>query len=360
MILELTLAFLALSSHPADEKTTLPPALGGLDPVALCEGKEQIGLEEHTVSDGVYSYRFASEENRKIFAASPERYGIQWGGACGRMGPLSGTGNPERFLVHENRIYIFASDACRDTFRKAPEKFLDRDDPVPATTPESIVKGKALLARAAQAHGGGEKIDATRTLEAQREWKEMSGGKEWDRGEGYFLSFPGHIRSESFWGKEYRYADVIGPSGAFRLVNRKSEPMHAAAQRAFRRSFFAQPLWILKMRNEKGFLVTAGASLREGESTFEQVQVAFEGFVATLELDSESGHIARVAYRGRGPKLSWGEIVERHSDFRDVGGVLLAHKIETSFDGVAAAGEAKLWTIHANPQLDPNDFVKPD
>lgn len=358
MITELGLAFL-IFHLPADEEPAQLVALRGLDPVALCQGKESLGLEEHTASDGAYSYRFASEENRKLFAANPERFGIQWGGACGRMGPLSGAGNPERFLVHEGRIYIFASDACRDTFRKAPEKFVGWNDPVPATTPEAAAKGKELLAQAVKAHGGAEKIDAMHTLEAQREWKESSGGKEWDRGEGYFFSFPDHIRSESFWGKEYRYADVVSPNGAFRVSNRKIEPMHAAAQRALRRAFFVQPLWMLKMRGEKGFLATAGASLREGESTIEQIQVAFDGFSATLGLDSETGRIVRVAYRGRGPKLSWAEIVERHSDFREVGGVLLAHKIETSFDGVASAGGAKQWTIQANLPLRPEDFSPP-
>jgi len=48
------------------------------------------------------------------------------------MGPLSDAGDVQRFEVVNDRLYIFASDACRASFLKEPAAFLEvADDPFP-------------------------------------------------------------------------------------------------------------------------------------------------------------------------------------------------------------------------------------
>ena len=122
----LSLLLLAASAPPASPTPSDEPelALHGLDPVSLCEGAEAEGREDLLVTRGRYVYRFASEESRARFLEDPERWGVQWGGGCGRMGPLSGVGSPERWTVHDGRIYLFASDECRAGFLSQPERYV--------------------------------------------------------------------------------------------------------------------------------------------------------------------------------------------------------------------------------------------
>ncbi len=159
-----TLAALALClalspSAGAENAASDRPALKGFDPVELVRGKEVPGSKENVVQRGAYRYAFASAENRKTFEQEPERYSIQFGGACTKMGPLSGSGHPDRFSVFEGKIYIFASDSCEAAFRGDPKRFADSADAPPAGGEAEAKAAEALLRKAVEAIGG-----ATTTL----------------------------------------------------------------------------------------------------------------------------------------------------------------------------------------------------
>ncbi len=73
------------------------------------------------------SHHFATAASRKSFESDPERYEIQLKGACAfmaRNGAPPGSGDPDRYYVHGGRIYIFASENCRDSFKVAPSRYL--------------------------------------------------------------------------------------------------------------------------------------------------------------------------------------------------------------------------------------------
>lgn len=112
----------------APRETASPSeALRGLDPVRLAKGEEVQGLASLAVERGGYRYHFASAADRQAFQSDPERYEIQLKGACAFMaghGAPPGSGDPDRFYVHRGRIYIFASENCRDSFKAAPERYL--------------------------------------------------------------------------------------------------------------------------------------------------------------------------------------------------------------------------------------------
>lgn len=104
-----------------------PPVLRGLDPVLLCQGKEKPGLPSLALDRGGYRYLFASEADRGVFESDPERYEIQLKGACAFMaksGAPPGSGDPDRYYVYQGRIYIFASENCRNSFKAAPDRYL--------------------------------------------------------------------------------------------------------------------------------------------------------------------------------------------------------------------------------------------
>ena len=96
-----------------------------LDPVELMAGKEVGGKEGLFVVHENYPYLFTSQANQTAFRSDPARYEIQLGGACARMGPLSGRGKTSIHAVLNGRIYIFASEGCRKGFLATPEKVLD-------------------------------------------------------------------------------------------------------------------------------------------------------------------------------------------------------------------------------------------
>jgi hypothetical protein len=69
----------------------------------------------------------------------------------------------------------------------------------------------------------------------------------------------------------------------------------------------------------------------------EYVTVAFAGTTTKLGVDPKSGRILSVAYRGRGPKLTLGELQWTFSDFRKVSGVDLPMSATAAFNGEPAA-----------------------
>src|SRR5689334_11442593 len=105
------------------------PALEGLDPVLLTEGKDVDGLDSLTVKRGEFTYRFSTEETRDRFNKDPERYAIQLDGACARMGAPA-HGNPNAYVVHEGRIYILSTPDCYKHFKAEPKRYLERPAPV--------------------------------------------------------------------------------------------------------------------------------------------------------------------------------------------------------------------------------------
>lgn len=101
----------------------------GHDPVRLAEGREVAGLESLEVTHGRYRYLFESAETKARFLKDPEAYAIQLDGACAFMaitGAPPGSGEPSRYWVHDHRIYIFASENCRNSFKADPRRYLPK------------------------------------------------------------------------------------------------------------------------------------------------------------------------------------------------------------------------------------------
>jgi putative intracellular protease/amidase/YHS domain-containing protein len=98
------------------------PALKGLDPVALTQGKEVPGDKGRALTHKGHRYLFASDDNRKRFEAEPSRYAIQLDGRCAAMRNVPG--DPDLFAVHQGCIYVFGTPACRTAFLADPQRHL--------------------------------------------------------------------------------------------------------------------------------------------------------------------------------------------------------------------------------------------
>jgi YHS domain-containing protein len=104
------------------QKADAVVSLKGLDPVMLAKGKEVKGDEKIAVTRSGFRYLFSSAENKAVFEKEPKLYEIQMGGSC----PVvpGAEGNPDLFVVYKERIYIFATDGCVDSFKANPEEFI--------------------------------------------------------------------------------------------------------------------------------------------------------------------------------------------------------------------------------------------
>ena len=97
-------------------------ALKGLDPVMLIKGKEEKGNDKLVISRGGFRYLFSSAENKATFEKEPKKYEIQLGGTCAVV--PGAEGDPELFVVYKERIYIFASTHCIESFKANPEEYI--------------------------------------------------------------------------------------------------------------------------------------------------------------------------------------------------------------------------------------------
>jgi len=84
--------------------------VGGYDPVSYFKSKKPVlGNDKiHLTHDGV-KYKFASNENKKLFSSRPEAYLPQFGGWCSMTLVMGRATRPvyENFLISEGRLYLF-------------------------------------------------------------------------------------------------------------------------------------------------------------------------------------------------------------------------------------------------------------
>lgn len=349
MLRALALA-LALQSQPA------PPgvALRGLDPVELCDGRETPGIPLLDARWANYSYCFANEANRRRFRSDPARFAIQLGGGCGAMGPLSGSGNPDRFAVHDGRIYIFASDGCRKSFLASPATFLEGDDPEPSGDADSAAKAKILLDKAASSLGGAVAIGKLRAYRETGSHTVDVGGKSYRAGREFTWIPPFEMRDEQWW-EGSRWSDVLTRDGGFFVGGKAPRDADESQRCAMRRNLARHPLVILRARAGEGFRAFAATPGRVGETPVERVTVHFDRTTSVLALDPESGRLVAISYRGRFGIGAVRQVEVRLGEYRRVGPFTLPHSREVWLDGTKAPDPPPpIERIEIDPTLDPS------
>ena len=109
--LMLAIAALTAPAQAADPvyKTFLGTAIDGTDPVAYFkEGRPVEGKSDFTHEWNGAKWRFASAENRDLFAADPAKYAPQYGGYCAwavSQGYTAST-DPEAWSIVNGKLYL--------------------------------------------------------------------------------------------------------------------------------------------------------------------------------------------------------------------------------------------------------------
>jgi YHS domain-containing protein len=335
------LLLLLASSLALAQAPVIP--LEGLDPVALVKGQQLDGDKKFSVVRGHFQYQFASAENKAIFEKEPERYEIQLGGSCARMGAQVG-GSPDTYAVVEGKIYVFGSPQCHKRFIAAPDKYLESKQPAPAKLPASPAaasKGRELLAGAVEAMGGAGALDSLTAYQESRERNK----------ETRTIVFPDRFHVERTFNEKFHVSQTISGGTGFVMTANGSRDLPATAVADMQRENRRELLAILRARSAAGFQAVALDD--------HTVAVEFEGERMSLSLDPATGRIVSLKYHGRGPGGVFGDIAYSFSDFHRVGKLTLPFSISAAFDGVADPSTVTVQSIVLNPEIAANLFQRP-
>lgn len=116
------------------EYNTLYAGLGakGYDVVAyFTDGKATQGNESHTFEYGGVTWRFASAEHRKLFAAEPAKYAPQYGGFCSwgvAQGKLFDVDPANGWTIHDGKLFLNFNADINTTFAKDEDGFVAKAD----------------------------------------------------------------------------------------------------------------------------------------------------------------------------------------------------------------------------------------
>jgi YHS domain-containing protein len=334
----LTCLVLAGVSWAQEDRRTLTS-----DAVELVsKGVEVEGKSEHSLKRGKHTYWFACAENKKAFEQTPDRFEIQWGGACARMGPLSGEGWARIHAVHDGKLYIFASDPCKKAFVTSPEKFVEGTDPVPTPTADEAKRGREIMDRALLAHGGKDPIAKVSSYRWRVIKEGEHNGQPTTESTSTLVVFPTSVRGEATW-NEFIWADVATGSGGFSLSKDSVEDLASTQIETLRRNAARHLAVILHAATQRDAVLQGLPKDKDGA---EQVRVALWGATSTLTLDAKTGRVVGVAYRGRGPSLSMGDVALTFDDFAPVEGILLPRKEAGLFDGKPSKGLTREGISH--------------
>lgn len=301
------------------------------DVVDLIAGKETDGREDLSVMRDAYTYRFATPENKAAFEADPERFAVQYGGACARMGALSGEGDPDRYSIHEGRLYIFASDACRNAFLANPPAYMEPVEPRPTPTPESAAKARSLLDRAAIAMGGNAKINAVRSMRLEENKETRRGENTYKRRSVWTAVFPDQFRYDEEWDGSPFAMIVSGDEGYF--TGSSPKIMDESQRRALRRRFAHEPLVIMKARSRPDFVAEYIGPTEFTRLNLEEVAVWFDGVRTVLGIEPATGRIHKVSYAGRGSRSVMGLLEFATEEHERVGEIEIARDNRAYFNG---------------------------
>lgn len=328
----LPVALLLLGQLPA------VTALSGNDPVRLCEGEAVEGKSALAVEHGPFRYRFESEATRERFLADPERWSIQWGGRCARMGPLSGEGSPERWTVHRGRIYVFASDGCRTGFLTAPDLFVVPPPTPPEFTPEQLASGIGWIARAVEVHGGQAFLRPTRTLKFERETEVDGWRVKAERWIAPDLSLRTSTTYTSIEGEVERTVWGLTDDAAWVEENGGPQEITSPQQRHdLRRIALREPLALLLARTRPDYRAAYLGDGTLGETPVADVLVRVAGLSTLVHLDQKTGEILGLSWTGRLDDGRTREVTEVIADWTEVEGKRVPiRRIVTTRDGVAS------------------------
>lgn len=354
----LSLATLLLATARLDAGDTPEPArVFPADPVELAAGREVAGQDQWTVTRDGFVYHFISEQNRSTFTQRPQEFEIQLGGACARMGSLSGVGRVDLFATHNHRIYLFASEACRSGFLKAPDKLLLTSDQTPTGTDSQAAAAREMIARFLNAVGSAETIAQLKSLKASASRPVKSGTTEYDHLREFTIAFPDRLRYHESWSGEYPFSQVANGEAAWFHDARGIRAMVPVQQRDMRSAFSQNYIGLIQLLQDPTRIAFAGTPVTVEQKTLNVFTVHARDRLRTLYQDPDTGRIVRLETRGHGPTMAVETLTFEYRDFQTLDGLTLPTVSVRLKDNQPVEDSQLRWTYEVNGPIDDAVFA---
>lgn len=329
-----------LPTHqPIGERELFP-----FDPVILIgAGDRMEGSAARESAYGNYRYRFATEASKRAFDAMPSRFAIAFGGGCGRMGPLSGNGDVARFEVVGERLYIFASDACRASFVRMAEdvakgavpgganaflEVIDAPFPTDARGLElSTMARRWLRADAACPREIVMRGERTERSGAGEDAKENRVREEVRLGANLAFTELNGWNDDAWWTTASFGPPETGgaPANARRSTVQAEQPLDESQFEAFRRVAMLEPLFLARMLLQPEVKLAGGgvAEWKVGERTLtgEILRVHWRGVTVEWLLKPATGQPVAQRAMKRARDARFALVTEALSNWNDRAGV---------------------------------------
>ena len=151
--------------------------LKGHDPIAyFTVGKPVRGSADIKADHQGVTYRFASEDNRRLFLANAAKFAPQYGGWCsnGMVYAIPLGGEPENFKIIDGRLHLFGGNRSKLYFEMDQEKNLKLADHYWATE----YNGKDWREVSGKRSSWGGRVDHYKTnRELAAEYEQYQAGK---------------------------------------------------------------------------------------------------------------------------------------------------------------------------------------
>lgn len=325
------------------------PILGTftLDPVLLWRGSEVAGDQRLTAEYANFRYLFANAETRSYFLAQPDRYAIRLGGACGRMGALSGTGRTDLWARHDGGLYIFASEGCRATFLAGPEKLLDPGvDPIHSAGFNEALLADQLLTRSLAWLGGADAVD-NQSYRWDLNEQVTSGETEYQHVYAEVVGPGLRLHSADRWNGEGIEFELDSAQGAIHDDRIGRRTMRPSQVRAMQRRALAHLLVLYQGRDADGVIMTAEGADADGVAT---LHLAIDGLAHAVGVHQETGEIRWHRFRGHAGHAEFGVIQHDFQDWARLGALRVPSAWSVTLDGEAEAEvdrRGETWALTA-------------
>jgi YHS domain-containing protein len=311
-----------------------------MDPVELVHGHEVAGSPDLSIMHEGIEYRFSSAENRALFQQDPGRFEVADGGACGRMGPLSGLGDERRYAVHACRIYFFASDACREGFLSDPASHIEGEDPMPFGIHDQVLRGRETLDRLLAWMGGGDRLRGITSFRAWAERTETHNETDWRIQDETVVVFPRGYFQKLAWNESW-YSTATGAEGGVMSSSTQGpERIAESRARAFERAMARWAIVIAKAHADgspeadcPGLVVIGDGEGVAGDTPVEFVKVWLNDAASRLCVEKGSGRLHSVAFHGRDGSMRVGEVVRTFTEYKTEGGLTLPSAYTVTLNG---------------------------
>ena len=257
------------------------------------------------------------------------------------------------YLKPENFTYVLVGnpDKFDDKTMKSlglPVKDIDLTIPEPkkdraAATGDSLAKGRALLARVVAAVGGADRLNAVKDY-TQTASANVGPMKVEQKNQ---LILPSTFRQENTlpFGKVVSYFD--GKTGWVKAPQGEM-PVSGPLLAQLKQQMFTEYIGLLKSNQTEGRAVNLASP--------GVIEVSEGGQSARLTVDEATGLLKSLAMDTNGPQ---GQVLTEYkfSDYKDVAGVKIPHKIEISQGGVKAT-EVTIGAVTINDGLKSEELAK--